>query len=182
MRTMVLMTGALAMLASCTADAPSPARISTPDEPYYVREGMVNAVNPPTELIWNLQVEVMDDDGNFDPALMQPGHWQALEQGTTDLAAAAHDMADAAVYASHDPDGTLGAAPEGTDLAAIQARLEANPQAFRAFSQALAGHADQLQTAVAARDPARITQLVNDMQPVCKACHDTFWYPEEYAD
>ena len=62
------------LLAGCavTADAPSPDRVATPDPVYFVREGMVNAINPPTEEIWAMQTQVMDDEGNFDPALFQP--------------------------------------------------------------------------------------------------------------
>lgn len=168
------------LLAGCAASAPSPDRIAAPEPVYDVREGMVNAINPPTEQIWNLQVEVMDDYGNFDPDLMDPGHWQALADAAMRLDSAAQDMAAARLYRSHDPDGELGEAPEGTDLAAIQARLDANPQAHNALSVALANHTGQLVDAVEARDPERITALVNDLQPTCKACHDVFWYPEEY--
>ena len=46
----------------------------------------------------------------------------------------------------------------------------------------MAGHTGQLRQAALARDAARVTTLVNDLQPVCKACHDVFWYPEEYAN
>ena len=89
-------------------------------------------------------------------------------------------MATASSYASHNPAGDINDAPEGTDLAAIQARLEANPQSYNAFAVSLANHTQQLADAVEARDPEWITRQVNDMQPVCKACHDVFWYPEEY--
>ena len=171
------------MLAGCTAtaDPPSPDRVATPVPLYFVREGMVNAINPPTEEIWAMQVEVMDDAGNFDPALFQPGQWDALAAAALRLDEAAHVMAAACAYASHDPDGELGSAPDGTDLVAIEARLRANPQAFNAYAVALANHTLQLREAVAARDPAWITRMVNDLQPTCKACHDAFWYPEEYA-
>ena len=61
---------------------------------------------------------------------------------------------------------------------AIQARLTTNAAAYRAMSQSFARHAAQLTTAATARDAAEVTRLANDMQPVCKACHDVFWYPE----
>ncbi len=169
---------ALIAIAGC-ASAPSADNAIITDT-YYVREGMVRAINPPIEAIWNLQVEVMDDYGNFDPALMTDAHWASLDTQSTLLLAASQDMAVASRYASHDSTGTLGEAPEGTDLAAIQARLEANPQSYSAFSVALTDQAQQISDAVKARDPEWITRSVNDMQPVCKACHDVFWYPEEY--
>lgn len=173
---------ALIAVAGC-ATAPSTAPTPTPTiviHPYYVREGMVYAINPPTEAIWNLQVEVMDDYGNFDPALMTDAHWASLDAQSALLLAAAQDMAVASSYASHNPAGNLGDAPEGTDLAAIQGRLAANPQGYNAFATGLADHADQLFQAVKARDTELITRQINDMQPVCKACHVVFWYPEEY--
>jgi len=147
---------------------------------YYVREGMLGAINPPITAIWDLQVEVMDDDGNFDPDLMDEAKWTALLEQARALDAAAQTMAAAPAYAATDPLSTLGDAPEGTDLAAIQARLEEKPDAYRALAQALAGNTTAMVAAAEARDTVALTQLVNDAQPVCKACHDVFWYPEEY--
>lgn len=166
----------LALVATGCATVPS---IVT--DTYFVREGMVHAINPPTEDIWNLQVEVMDDYGNFDPALMTEAHWTQLDQASTMLLAASEDMTVASTYASHNPAGELGDAPEGTDLAAIDARLQSNPQAFNAYAVGLQNHVTQLREAVETRDTEWITRMVNDLQPVCKACHDTFWYPEEYS-
>ena len=148
---------------------------------YFVREGMLGAINPPITAIWDMQVEVMDDDGNFDPDLMDEAKWSALLEHSRALDAAARAMAAAPAYAATDPLSTLGDAPEGTDLAAIQARLAANPETYRALAQALAGNTAALVAAAEARDAAVVTQLVNDAQPVCKACHDVFWYPEEYT-
>lgn len=155
---------------------------TAPDTIYYVREGMVNQINPPTEAIWNMQVEVMDDYGNFDPDIMTPENWADLYAAANQLAFASERMGSAQTYIAADPNGTLTDPPVGTDLVAIQARLDESPVAYRAFSQALTAHAGQLVEAVEARDTERVTQLVNDMQPVCKACHDVFWYPEEYQN
>ena len=146
---------------------------------YFVREGMLGAINPPITAIWDLQVEVMDDDGNFDAKLMDEAKWAALLEQARALDLAAKAMAAAPAYAATDPLGTLGDAPEGTDLDAIQARLAANPDGYRTLAQALAGNTTAMVAAAEARDTAALTQLVNDSQPVCKACHDVFWYPEE---
>ena len=146
---------------------------------YFVREGMLNAINPPITAIWDLQVDVMDDDGNFDPKLMDDAKWATLLDQVRTLDAAAQKMAAAPAYSATDPHSTLGAAPEGTDLAAVEARLAANPEAFRALAQGLTTNTAAMVAAAEARDTAALTQLVNDAQPVCKACHDVFWYPEE---
>ena len=173
--TAVLLAGAMA---GCTAAPPQPAQ----PEIFYVREGMVNAINPPIEAIWNLQVEVMDDYGNFDPDLMTAAHWEALNDAARQLEGAALIQAHAETYVATAPQSTLPPVPEGTDLDAVQARLTANPQAYSAFAEALARHTTQLREAVDARNPEAITRLVNDTQPTCKACHDVFWYPEEYQN
>ena len=151
------------------------------DATYYVREGMLGEINPPITAIWDLQVDVMDDDGNFDPKLMDDAKWATVVEQARTLDAAAKVMAAAPSYAATDPHSTLGAAPEGTDLVAIEARLAANPEAFRALAQALTTNTTALVAAAEARDTVALTQLVNDAQPVCKACHDVFWYPEENA-
>ena len=165
---------ALAMTACVTTTA------STPAGTYFVREGMVNSINPPITAIWDTQVEVMDDYGNFDPALMDAGTWAALKGHAARLQIEADRMAHAERFVAADPDGELTEAPEGTDLVAIQGRLDANAQAYRAMAIAFRNHADQLLTATQEEDAQALTTLVNDMQPVCKACHDVFWYPEEY--
>ena len=151
------------------------------DGTYYVREGMLGAINPPITAIWDLQVDAMDDDGNFDPKLMDDAKWATVVEQARALDAAAKAMAAAPAYAATDPHSTLGAAPEGTDLAAIEARLAANPEAYRALAQALTVNTTAMVAAAESRDTVALTTLVNDAQPVCKACHDVFWYPEEYA-
>lgn len=169
---------AVAGLALAAACASIPA--GNAQDAYFVREGMVNNINPPTEAIWNLQVEVMDDFGNFDPVLMDDAKWQALAADAALLDRHAGQMAAARTFVAANPAGVLTDPPEGTDLAAIQARIDASPQSWHAFAQALAGHTGQLHAAAIARDAERVTNLVNDLQPRCKACHDVFWYPEEY--
>lgn len=147
--------------------------------PYAVREGMVTAINPAITAIWDLQVEVMDDNGDFDPSLMSDENWANLLAASQQLADATAAQANAPSYIAQDPNSTLEPADETTDLAAIQARLDEKPEVYRAMSQAMSGHAAQLVAAVQARDTAKISTLVNDAQPMCKACHDQFWYPED---
>lgn len=165
-------------LAACATTATDPASGETP---YYVREGMVHGLNPSITAIWDMQVEVMDDYGNFDPALMDDAKWESLLANAQELQRQSALMGEATRYVSADPNGTLTDPPEGTDLAEIQARLDAQPDLYRAMSMSLAGHVGQLVEAAEARDAGRVTTLVNDAQPVCKACHDVFWYPEEYT-
>ena len=90
-------------------------------------------------------------------------------------------MAAAERFVVANPHGAYADAPEGTDLALVQSHIDANPAGYRAFSAALAQHAAKLVRAAQARDAAALSTLANDMQPMCKACHDKFWYPEEYA-
>ena len=168
---------AAALVASCTAGT-TPASDAL-EGGYFVRDGMVAGIDPPANAIWNLQVEVMDDFGNFDPALMDSGNWATLEDAARKLEAEAQLSAAADYYIVTNPAGGLPPAPEGTDLAAIQARLTANEAGYRSFSTAMAMHAAKLVEAAKAKDAARVTQLANDLQPVCKSCHDVFWYPEE---
>lgn len=172
---MLAIAGLTFVAAACASTAPGHT-----DGTYYVREGMVIGLNPSITAIWDMQVEMMDDFGNFDPALMDDSKWAALLDHARELERQSQAMAHATSYVAADPAGMLTTPPEGTDLVAVQARLVANPALYRAMSTSLAGHAGQIVLAAEARDTARVTALVNDMQPVCKACHDVFWYPEEY--
>lgn len=164
-----------AALAACATSL-----ASQPTGTYHVREGMVHAINPPITALWDLQGELMDDYGNFDPALMDDATWADVQRHARDLHVAAQAMATAERYLAADPAGTLGDPPEGTDLVAIQQRLDTSSAAYRAMSMGFEAHARQLAAAAQARDAAALTTLVNDAQPVCKACHDVFWYAEEY--
>ena len=172
---------AFALLSGCAATTASPP-IATPaaTDTYSVREGMVNRINPPATSIWDLQVEAMDDEGNFDPARMDAATWRSLSRAASALHAEAQRMSNAQTYRAADPGGSLGPAQEGTDLAAIQARLTANEAGYRSFSRAFESQAADIVQAVEARNTQDLTRLVNDMQPTCKSCHDVFWYPEEY--
>ena len=152
---------------------------NTGEATYFVREGMVNQINPPITAIWDMQVEVMDDEGNFDPALMDADKWAALKSHAANLDIQAAKMAVAEHFVAADPAGELTDAPEGTDLAAIQQRLDSSPQAFRAMAAAFRAQTAQLLLAAQEQDAARVTQLANDIQPSCKSCHDVYWYPEE---
>ncbi|WAT17603.1 hypothetical protein OZN62_11840 [Aurantiacibacter sp. MUD11] len=169
---------ALTLAACVTTPATAPA--ADAETPYYVREGMVIGLNPSITAIWDMQVDVMDDYGNFDPALMDDAKWTALLANARELQHQSQLMGEATRYVAADPNGTLTDPPVGTDLVAIQQRLDEQEDLYRAMSMSLAGHAGQLVLAAEARDAERVTALVNDMQPVCKACHDVFWYPEEY--
>ena len=182
--TMLIASAGAALLAACAAapDASDQPQASAAGDTYYLRAGMIEEINPPMEAIWNMQVEVMDDFGNFDPALMTPQTWADLQGHAQGLAAATQRMATASTYVAANPDGPYTDAPVGTDLAAIQQRLDRDKAAYRALSQNTARHAEQLLAAARAQDAAQVTQLVNDMQPQCKACHDVFWYPEEYQN
>lgn len=169
-----LTASVIALIGCATVPAAGPG-----DTTYFVREGMVNQINPPITAIWDMQVDVMDDEGGFDPALMDADTWAALKSYAANLDIQAAKMAAAERFVAADPDGDLTEAPEGTDLAAIQGRLDTSPQAFRAMATAMRAQTAQLLLAAQEQDAARVTQLVNDIQPSCKACHDAFWYPEE---
>ena len=171
---------AFALLSGCAATTASPPNaMPAATDTYSVREGMVNLINPPATTIWDLQVEAMDDEGNFDPVRMDAPTWRSLSRAASALHAEAQRMANAQSYRAADPDGTLGPAPQGTDLAAIQARLTANEAGYRSFSRAFESQSADIVQAVEARNTQDLTRLVNDMQPTCKSCHDVFWYPEE---
>ena len=143
-----------------------------------LRASMVEAINPPTLAIWDLQVEAMDDVGNFDPALMDEARWASADRSARELAAAARALAAADGWIVAAPGSPYAQNAEGIDVALIQSYIDANPAAFGAYAQALARHADGLVAAAEARDTAALTEAVNGLQPVCKACHDSFWYPE----
>ena len=169
-----LAAGVVALIGCATVPA-----ATTGEATYFVREGMVGQINPPITAIWDMQVEVMDDEGNFDPALMTADTWAALKSHAANLDIQAAKMAGAERFVAADPAGDLTEAPEGTDLAAIQQRLDTLPQAFRAMATAMRAQTAQLLLTAQAQDAARVTQLVNDIQPNCKSCHDVFWYPEQ---
>ena len=163
------------LLAGCTAIDPGDP--GGAGDPYFLREGMVHGINPPVTFVWDVQVEVMNDAGAFDPALIDDARWAALVDAACRLEAEAERMAAAQRFVGADPAGTLGEPPEGTDLAAIEAGIAANLPAYRALAQSFAGHTAALAAAAEARDAPELSRLVNDLQPQCAACHEVFWFP-----
>lgn len=151
--------------------------LAAQSSPYFVRDGMATVVDPSIVAIWDMQVEVMDDYGNFNPDLMTEDSWATLAAHARTLDAEATAMASATTYAIANPTGELPPLPEGTDLAAIEARIQANPEAFRALSRSFAGQTSALVAAADARDAEQVSLLVNDMQPQCGGCHEVFWFP-----
>ena len=63
----------------------------------------------------------------------------------------------------------------------VQAAIDANPAAFRAFSQALAESMDQVVSAAKTKDAVKLFNAAGGLDEVCENCHLQFWYPGEKA-
>lgn len=171
MRVLVLAGMTLAAAACATApEAPA-------GESYYVREGMVQSINPPMEEILALQTAAADAGGNFDAARMNEEHWSQLYLAANRLAFMSQRMVEADRYLLAHPSSATPPPPTGVDHAAIQRRIDADPDAFRALAQAQAARSGELVEAVVLRDLAAIDRLTDETQAACQTCHEAFWVP-----
>jgi cytochrome c556 len=163
------------ILAAITLAACATTPTSAADgDPLYVRDAMQSRVNPAITALWDVSNGALDDDGNFDPALVDEAGWESIEVQAGALEAVMREMAEAPRLAAASP-GNMATEEYEVSMARVQDLIDANPAAYRAFAAAFAAHAARIRAAAAARDGALAGELVGAADQVCEGCHLTFW-------
>jgi cytochrome c556 len=132
------------------------------------------------QLAYALSVIAMLGVGNADASRLTAADWSKL----TDAAGKVRDVAQTLAKSAHVVAAAPGVKIDGEGNAdalgakQVQAALDANPQEFQAFSQALATSMDQVVAAAKARNAAKLFDVSGALDEVCENCHVKFWYPE----
>lgn len=146
-----------------------------------VWEAMTQVLVPQSNLAWELAGNLLNDDGNIDPALLSAEQWSQLQEAAQAMADSATGLAQAQKPVVAPPgvkilnEGTAGA----LGAAEVQAAVDANPQAFQKDAQDLVALSNELVAAAAARDGVKTDELSNRLTEVCGGCHMRFWTPNQ---
>ena len=178
--TAAFLVGILAACQTATATEDVPPIAATEAPPVIdVRQAMVDGVNPAALAIWDVGNNAMDDTGMIDPAQMDDTKWGQVREAAQMLAVYGRRMANAGEIKAAGPDLVGGQVPEGVaSREEIQAMIDANPRGFRALSEVMAQHADQVGAAAEARDVEALSDLVLTFDTSCQACHEQYWYKQ----
>jgi hypothetical protein len=175
MRLSLVLLSAAAVLASCqTAEVPTSAGT------VFTRESMVAEINPAALEIWDVSNNALSDTGALDPALMNDAAWVRLEEAARMLEFHSHRLEQAQRISAGGPDLVTGEVPPGVSTKAeIQAKIDADPEGFRALSRLMAERARALADAAKARDAATAGDLALRLDEPCQSCHQRYWYEAE---
>lgn len=138
---------------------------------------MDGEVDPASEKIWTAISVTNDATGIHQREPSTPAEWQELRCEALRLAEAADlvVLSGRRVAASNKTVETQ----EPLDAAAIEKRLAAHPEQLRAFASSFKRVALKLGEAAGKHDVSAISKLGGELDGVCEACHQTFWYPEQ---
>jgi cytochrome c556 len=144
---------------------------------------MKNVVAVQAQIIWDVGNQAQDDKGDPDPRKLKPTDWSKLtaasgkvKQAMQTLAQAPHVMAAAPgqkLDGEGDP-GTFGAKQ-------VQAAIDANPELFRAFSQALIASMERISAAAQTKNATQLFDASGGLDQICEDCHVKFRDPEQKA-
>lgn len=149
--------------------------------PVNVHEVMKGSIVPQTQTVWDISNKVLADDGSA--VQLKPAEWQEIAKAASAARAASVKLAEASRLLAAAPNQKIQ--EEGTPGAfgakQVQAAIDANPAAFRAFARQLAGAMDEVLGSTKSKDVAKLTEAAGQLDQVCEACHLQFWYPNQSA-
>jgi cytochrome c556 len=141
---------------------------------------MKNVVAVQAQVIWDVGNQAQDDKGDPDPSKLKPADWGRIIAASKQVSAAARSLAqnEHLVVA---PAGQKieGEGPSSFGAKQVQAVIDANPQTFRAFAQALSISMDQILAAAQTKDATKLLDSSGTLDKVCEDCHLQFWYPDQ---
>jgi cytochrome c556 len=163
---MILSTGA-----ALAADVPAEV---------FTREAMIAEINPAALEIWDVSNNALNDSGELDPLLLDEAAWGRLQEAAEMLEFHSRRLEQAKRISAGGPDVVTGEVPPGvSSKAEIQAKIDANPEGFRALSGLMAERARALADAAQARDAVAAGDLALRLDEPCQSCHQRYWYEEE---
>jgi len=166
----------LALMTACSQKEEAPA------EPT-VHEIMKDRIDLHADEVWELSNPALDNDAQIDASRLTEAQWDEIALRATAVADAANELASLKTLVLVKPGVKIADedVEGGTSSEKVQALLDERPDDFRQFAGVLAAHMTDLAAAAKARDAARMTPLVDQLDGVCESCHLEFWYPDQKA-
>lgn len=147
-----------------------------------LHEVMAGSIDPVADVIWTLSSKAYGDDGTAQEGLLSDADWRRIAQ-------AGRKLHDGAAIIVADPDlqvvrpGTRildeGTVPEAVTAAQVESYVERDRAGLADHARKLSHIALKIEAAAKARDPATTVKLSEDLDYVCEACHQRFWYPDQ---
>ena len=159
------------------------AALAQAGETVQTRQAMVDGVNPAALAIWEITNGAMNDEGAFDPALIDADGWGKLAEAAQTLEVYGKRMAEADTIVAGGPDPVGGELPHGVaSREQIQAMIDADPAGFRAVSAEMAQQAAALEAAAKSRDAVAASDIASGIDGTCTACHTRYWYLQDTGE
>lgn len=136
-------------------------------------------VAPQTQVVWDVGNQALGDDGSVVAAKLKPADWAKLTTAAGAVKDASRKLADAPHVLAAAPNQKIEGEgnPGAFGAKEVQAAIDANPAAFRAFANQLATVMDEVIASAKNHDAAKLTDQSGRLDQVCEQCHQQFWYP-----
>lgn len=141
-----------------------------------IAEVMAATIMPATDALWNaIQLDVVDGKEKLTGPATDDA-WLALRNQAVTLASVTNLLMIPEMKISKDPTSKEHGEGELSPAEMTKLRNE-NLKAFNVHAQNLHNLAMKLIQAIDKKDLKTISDAGGDLDDVCKACHQQFWYP-----
>lgn len=149
--------------------------------PVNVHEAMKATIVPQTQSVWDISNKLLADAGSA--VQLKPAEWEQVAKAALAGKAASVKLAEAQRFLAAAPHQKIQGEgnPGAFGAKQVQAAIDANPAAFRAFARQLAAVMDEVVVSTRTKDAAKLTDAAGQLDQVCEACHQQFWYPNQGA-
>ena len=139
---------------------------------------MQSIVDPAADALWEAVSTTVTAQGEEEKRPRTPEDWQQLRHLAITLSESGNLLAQRGRVVAHAgqqlEDHHVDATLKAGD---IQARIDADPQAFAQFALALQAAARESLSAIDRQDIDALLRAGSQLDQACEACHQRYWYP-----
>lgn len=145
-----------------------------------IQEVMQSIVDPNADALWESVSTTVTAQGEEEHRPRTPEQWRQLRHLALTLSEAGNLLAIPGRLVAHPgqqlEDHHVDATLKVHD---IQARIDADPQAFAQFALALQAAAGESLAAIDKQDIDAFLRAGSRLDQACEACHQRYWYPDD---
>lgn len=180
MRRLIFTALAVATLAGCSAPpAVAPAKALPFKPTASLQELMLAVIDPAADALWESVSTEVTRQGIKEIRPETEEAWQKLRHQAVILQEGANALLiegrPVVRQGKEVDDAHVAGVLKAADIAT---RWQAQRESFNGFALALHQNAEELLTAIDARDVPAIIAAGSRLEHVCESCHSTFWYPD----
>lgn len=177
-------------LASCSKSAPEAAASKPAAEPAAaappyqlvasIREVMNSVIDPNIDVVWNAVRTVIDHGKPIDYAPANDEEWAAVRRSALTVIEGANLLMMPGRRVAPPGSGSLS---PGIELAPdeIRALIDASPEGWDQFARSLQNSVQVAMAAIEKQDTEGLFEAGDEIDEICEACHQTYWYPNQGA-